>query len=246
MIACILPGKKDPMRKRTLLSWSSGKDSAWALNVLRHDPEIELVGLFTTINAKYRRVAMHAVRLRLLELQAEATGLPLQLIEIPDPCSNQQYEAAMQQFVEGAIAQGVECMAFGDLFLQDIRDYREKNLRGTGITPIFPLWNKPTDRLANEMLDAGVRAIITSVDPRKLPSHFVGREWSKTLLAELPAGVDPCAENGEFHTVVVAGPMFRRPIPVEIGETVEREGFFFADVLPMEAKLGSPGGRAEK
>ncbi len=227
------------MRKRTLLSWSSGKDSAWALHVLRQDPQIELAGIFTTINAKYQRVAMHAVRLSLLKLQAEAAGLPLQLIEIPDPCSNEEYESAMQQFVEGAIAQKIECMAFGDLFLQDIREYRERHLNGTGISPIFPLWNKPTDKLAVEMLDAGVRAIITSVDPRKMPSHFIGREWSKSLLAELPAGVDPCAENGEFHTIVIAGPMFRRTIPVQVGETVEREGFFFADVLPSEAEFRS-------
>ncbi len=227
------------MRKRTLLSWSSGKDSAWALHVLRQDPQIEVAGIFTTINAKYQRVAMHAVRLSLLKLQAEAAGTPLHLIEIPDPCSNEAYESAMQRFVEGAIAQKIECMAFGDLFLQDIREYREKHLNGTGISPIFPLWNKPTDELAVEMLDAGVRAIITSVDPRKMPSHFVGREWSKSLLAELPAGVDPCAENGEFHTVVIAGPMFRRTIPVQVGETVERDGFFFADVLPSEAEVRS-------
>lgn len=226
------------MPKRTLLSWSSGKDSAWALHVLRQDPEIELAGLFTVVNAKHQRVAMHAVRLRLLELQAEAVGLPLRVIEIPDPCSDQQYEAVMRQFVAESIARGVMCMAFGDLFLQDIREYREKHLSGTGIVPLFPLWNKPTDKLADEMLASGLRAVITSVDPRKLPGHYVGREWSKTLLDELPATVDPCAENGEFHTVVVDGPMFRRPIQIQIGETVEREGFFFADVLPIETAGG--------
>ncbi len=226
------------MPKRTLLSWSSGKDSAWALHVLRQDPEIELAGLFTVVNAKHQRVAMHAVRLRLLELQAEAVGLPLRVIEIPDPCSDQQYEAVMRQFVAESIARGVECMAFGDLFLQDVREYREKHLNGTGIVALFPLWNKPTDKLADEMLASGLRAVITSVDPRKLPGHYVGREWSKTLLDELPATVDPCAENGEFHTVVVDGPMFRRPIQVQIGETVEREGFFFADVVPIEAAGG--------
>jgi len=222
------------MQKRTLLSWSSGKDSAWALHVLRQDPQIEVVGLFTTINAKHQRVAMHAVRLQLLKLQAEAAGLPLQLIEIPDPCSNAEYESAMQRFVEEATAQKIECMAFGDLFLQDIREYRENRLSGTGIAPVFPLWNRPTHELAVEMLDAGVRAIITSVDPRKLPGYFVGREWSKSLLAELPKEIDPCAENGEFHTVVLAGPMFRHPIPARVGSIVERDGFFFADVLPSE------------
>ena len=223
------------MRKRTLISWSSGKDSAWALHVLRQDPEIEIGGLFTVVNVKHQRVAMHAVRLRLVELQAEATGLPLHVIEIPDQCSNQQYEAVMRPFIAEAVAQGIEYMAFGDLFLQDVRAYRERQLGGTGIVPRFPLWNKPTRELADEMLAAGLRAIITCVDPRKLPGHYVGREWSKTLLDELPATVDPCAENGEFHTVVVDGPMFLRPVPVQIGETIEREGFFFADALPIEA-----------
>ena len=223
------------MRARTLLSWSSGKDSAWALHVLRQDPKIELAGLFTVVNAKHQRVAMHAVRRRLLELQAEAVGLPLRVLEIPDPCSDQQYQAVMRRFVDESIAQGVECMAFGDLLLRDVRDYREKQLSGTGILPLFPLWNRPTDELANEMLMAGLRALITSVDPRKAPGHCVGREWSKELLGGLPEGVDPCAENGEFHTVAVDGPMFRRPIRVQIGETVERDGFWFADVLPIEA-----------
>ena len=175
------------MRKRTLLSWSSGKDSAWALHVLRRDPEIELAGLFTTVNAKHQRVAMHAVRLRLLELQAEAVGLPLDVLEIPDPCSNEQYEAVMRQFVGQAIARGVQCMAFGDLFLQDIREYREKQLLPTGIVPLFPLWNKPTRELAAEMLAGGLRAFVTCVDPRKLPCGCVGREWSQAFLDELPS-----------------------------------------------------------
>ncbi|MFZ1933422.1 MAG: hypothetical protein WCB27_25210 [Thermoguttaceae bacterium] len=223
------------MRKHTLISWSSGKDSAWALHVLRQDPEIEVLGLFTVVNAKHQRVAMHAVRLRLLELQAEAVGLPLRVIEIPDPCSDEQYQSAMRQFIDESLSQGVQCVAFGDLFLQDVRDYRERQLGGTGIVPCFPLWNQPTRELANKMLAAGLRAIVTCVDPRKLPGHYVGRVWSKTLLDELPATVDPCAENGEFHTVVVDGPMFLRPVPVQIGETVEREGFVFADVLPIEA-----------
>ena len=222
------------MRRRTLLSWSSGKDSAWALHVLRQDPEIEVLGLFTVVNAKHHRVAMHAVRLRLLELQAEAVGLPLRVVEIPDPCSDEQYQAVMRRFIDESLLQGVQCMAFGDLFLQDVRDYRERQLCGTGIVPRFPLWNKPTCELAGEMLAAGLRAIITCVDPRKLPGNYAGREWSKTLLDELPATVDPCAENGEFHTVAVDGPMFLQPVPVKIGETVERDGFFFADILPIE------------
>ena len=222
------------MRKRTLLSWSSGKDSAWALHVLRQDPEIDLAGLFTVVNAKHQRVAMHAVRRRLLEMQAEAVGLPLRVLEIPDPCSDQQYRDVMGALVDESIAEGVACMAFGDLFLRDVRDYREKQLRGTGIVPLFPLWNRPTDKLANEMLAAGLRAFITSVDPRKVPGRWVGRQWSRELLDELPEGIDPCAENGEFHTVVVDGPMFRHPIQVRMGQTVERDGFCFADVLPIE------------
>jgi uncharacterized protein (TIGR00290 family) len=219
---------------RTLLSWSSGKDSAWALHVLRQNPQIETAGLFTTVNVKHRRVAMHAVRLRLLEIQAQAAGLPLRQIEIPDPCSNEQYASTMRRLVEESLADGVECMAFGDLFLQDVRDYREKQLQGTGIVPLFPLWNRPTKELAFEMLDAGLRAVITCVDPRRLSSDFAGREWSRALLAELPADCDPCGENGEFHTVAVAGPMFRQPIPAHVGQIVERDGFVFADVLPDE------------
>lgn len=222
------------MKKRTLLSWSSGKDSAWTLHVLRQNPEIELAGLFTTVNAKHRRVAMHAVRQRLLELQAEAAGLPLHTLEIPDPCSNEQYEEVMRRFVDEAIAMGTQCMAFGDLYLQDIRNYREQHLAGTGIEPIFPLWNRPTRELAAEMLAAGLRAIVTCVDPTKLARQCVGREWSEAFLAELPPSVDPCAENGEFHTVAIDGPMFRHPIPVTVGETVERDGFVFADVIPIE------------
>lgn len=220
------------MKKRTLLSWSSGKDSAWALHVLRQNPEIELAGLFTVINAKYRRAAMHAVRVRLLELQAEAADLPLTTLEIPDPCSDQEYQEVMRWFVDESLAQGVQCMAFGDLFLQDIRNYREQHLAGTGIEPIFPLWNRPTNELAVEMIESGLKAIVTCVDPRKLSRECVGRKWSKDFLAALPPTVDPCAENGEFHTVAVAGPMFRRPIPVRIGETVDRDGFVFADVIP--------------
>jgi uncharacterized protein (TIGR00290 family) len=221
------------MSNNTLLSWSSGKDSAWALHVLRQMPDINMTGLFTTVNARYQRVAMHAVRLQLLELQAEAAGLPLHVIEIPDPCSNEKYAEAMRRFVDKATAQGVTHMAFGDLFLQDIREYREKQLAATGIIPLFPLWNRPTRELAHEMLDAGLRAIVTCVDPRKLPTSFTGREWSRSLLEELPDGVDPCAENGEFHTVAIAGPMFRQPISVQIGEIVTRDGFVFADVLPV-------------
>ncbi|HXH65406.1 MAG TPA: hypothetical protein VNH42_07870 [Mariprofundaceae bacterium] len=220
--------------KRTLLSWSSGKDSAWALHLLRRDPAIEVAGLFTTVNAVHRRVAMHAVRLELLRRQAAAAGLPLTVIEIPSPCSNDDYAAAMQAFVDQAKADGIECMAFGDLFLEDIRSYRESALAGTGIEPIFPLWLIPTRQLIGDMLAAGVTAHITCVDPKKLPPRFAGRELSESLLAELPEGVDPCGENGEFHTFVSAGPMFDAPLQVIPGECVERDGFIFADLLPAK------------
>ena len=220
------------MGKRTLLSWSSGKDCAWALHVLRRTCAFDVVGLYTVVNAKHQRVSMHAVRLALLEFQAQAVGLPLEVIEIPDPCSDEQCDAIMGAFVHRCASQGVACMAFGDLFLRGIRDYREKQLAGTGIEPAFPLWGKPTDALARDMLTCGVRAFITCVDPRQLPREYVGREWSSELVSHLPAGVDPCGENGEFHTVVVDGPMFGSPIQVRIGETVERQGFVFADVLP--------------
>ena len=172
------------MRKHTLISWSSGKDSAWALHVLRQDPEIEVLGLFTVVNAKHQRVAMHAVRLRLLELQAEAVGLPLRVIEIPDPCSDEQYQSAMRQFIDESLSQGVQCVAFGDLFLQDVRDYRERQLGGTGIVPCFPLWNQPTRELANKMLAAGLRAIVTCVDPRSCQAI--------TLAA---CGLKPCSTS---------------------------------------------------
>lgn len=221
------------MKKRTLVSWSSGKDSAWALHVLRQDPAIDLVGLFTTVNAEYRRVAMHATRLDLLQRQADGVGLPLQTIDLPDPCSNAQYGTIMRRFVRDSTAQGIACMAFGDLFLADIRQYRENQLRATGIVPLFPLWGIPTKDLAEQMLSAHLEAYISSVDLKRLPLHFAGRKWSRELLAELPEGSDPCGENGEIHTVVVGGPMFAQPIPVQIGQVVERNGFGYADILPM-------------
>lgn len=219
-------------RKRTLLSWSSGKDSAWTLHVLRSDPSIEVVGLVTTFNEVHQRVAMHAVRLDLLRRQADAAGLPLQELAIPHPCSNAQYEAVMAAFIGKAKRDGVECMAFGDLFLRDVRAYREKNLEGTGIEPVFPIWDRPTGPLVREMVAAGLRAWITCVNPKRMPAGFVGREITPALLDDLPAGVDPCGENGEFHTFVSDGPMFRHPIPVKPGEVVEREGFVFGDLLP--------------
>ena len=219
------------MTKKTLLSWSSGKDSAWALHVLRQQSEYEVVGLMTTVNQLYQRIAIHAVRLELLQRQAEAVGLPLHIIDLPCPCTNAQYEAAMETFVTEARGRQIECMAFGDLFLQDVKEYREAKLSGTGITPLFPIWLTPTDELAREMIAGGVRAVVTCIDPRQLPASFAGREFNERFLSDLPADVDPCGERGEFHTFVFDGPMFRRPVPIELGEITEREGFVYADVL---------------
>jgi uncharacterized protein (TIGR00290 family) len=217
---------------RTLLSWSTGKDSAWSLHVLRQRPNVTVVGLVTTINAAFDRVAMHGVRRALLEAQAEAAGLPLHVLEIPYPCPNADYERIMGAFVAEQAAEGIEAMAFGDLFLEDIRRYRETKLAGTGIAPLFPLWGSATGRLARDMIAGGLEAYVTCVDPRKMPASFAGRRFDLDLLADLPAGVDPCAENGEFHTFASAGPMFARPIAVRTGEVVTRDGFVFCDVMP--------------
>lgn len=219
--------------KKTLLSWSSGKDSAWALHRLRQDATLDVQGLFTVLNQKYERVSMHATRLDLLRRQAEAVQLPLQLIRLPDPCSNEQCDAIMREFIAGAVGKGIERIAFGDLFLEDVRRYREAQMAGTGIEPIFPLWKIPTDQLAEQMLAAGLETYVSSVDLKKLPAKYAGRKWSRELLKEFPAGIDPCGENGEIHTVVVAGPMFDKPIPVRIGETLERSGFAYADIIPL-------------
>ncbi len=219
--------------KKTLLSWSTGKDSAWALHLLRQDPETAIVGLFTTVNEAFQRVAMHATRVDLLRLQARSVSLPVRIIPIPYPCTDEQYAAIMGSFTTQCAAEGIERMAFGDIFLRDVRDYREQQLRGTGIEPVFPLWGMPTADLAAAMLSAGIGAYVSCLDPKKVPPEFAGRRWSESLLEALPQGVDPCGENGEFHTVVVGGPMFREAITVEVGERVERDGFVFADVVPL-------------
>lgn len=218
-------------REPTLLSWSSGKDSAWALHLLRQSPELEVVGLLTTINQVADRVAMHAVRSELLRAQADAVGLPLFSVPIPSPCSNAEYEAAMARAVARARGDGITVMAFGDLFLEDIRNYREAKLAGTGLRPVFPAWAIPTQTLAREMIAQGLRARLTCVDPRQLSPKLVGREFDQRLLDELPAGVDPCGEHGEFHTFVYDGPMFQRRVPISSGEVIERDGFAFADLL---------------
>lgn len=221
-------------RRKVVLSWSSGKDSAWSLHVLRADHTVEVVGLLTTVNRVHDRVAMHAVRRQLLDRQAQAAGLPLLSVEIPSPCSNADYEAAMGAAVAKLRADGIHAVAFGDLFLEDIRAYREQKLAGSGLEPLFPLWGRPTDALAREMVRGGLVAHLTCVDPRRLPASFAGRTFSESLLDELPATVDPCGENGEFHSFVSAGPMFQRAISVSAGPIVERDGFVFADLLPAD------------
>ncbi|MBI5917892.1 MAG: adenine nucleotide alpha hydrolase [Nitrosomonadales bacterium] len=217
------------MHKKTWLSWSSGKDSAWALHVMRLSDEYEVSGLFTTINSAFERVAMHAVRVELLRQQARAVGLPLYLIEIPYPCSHEQYAAVMADFVARARNEGVQCMAFGDLYLEDVRRYREERMQDTGITPVFPLWGKPTRALLEEMLAGGLRACLTCIDPKVLPVAFAGKELTAELLANMPPDIDPCGENGEFHSFVFDGPMFTAPLAIEMGDVVERDGFVFAD-----------------
>ncbi|MBY0512342.1 MAG: adenine nucleotide alpha hydrolase [Gemmataceae bacterium] len=224
------------MRPRVLLSWSSGKDSAWALHVLRQRREVEVVGLVTTLNEAFGRVAMHGVRAKLVQAQADAAGLPLWRVPLPWPCSNSEYEARVRAMIANAVAEGVTAFAFGDLFLTDIRAYRERQLAGTGIEPLFPVWGTVdgTSALARAMLAAGLRSTLTCVDPRHLPPAFAGRAFDAGLLADLPPGVDPCGENGEFHTFCHDGPMFARTVRVRTGEVVERDGFVFADLFPAD------------
>ncbi len=218
------------------LSWSTGKDSAWTLQMLRREYPGAVAGLLTTINEAFDRVAMHAVRRALVTAQAEAVRLPLYAIDLPWPCSNEEYETRMAAAVKRLEADGFTHMAFGDLFLEDVRRYREERLAGTALTPLFPLWKTmPTRDLAEEMIDNGLRACLTCVDPRVLPASFAGRLFDRDLLADLPEGVDPCGENGEFHSFVWDGPMFAQPVMVAVGGRVERDGFIFADVVPVEA-----------
>ena len=215
---------------RVAVSWSSGKDGAWSLHLLRQDPSIEVVALVTTLNEQFDRVAMHAVRRELLELQAESVGVPLWTVPLPWPCSNEEYEARMRGLCARAIAEGVDAMAFGDLFLADIRAYREKQLAGTGLKPLFPVWQIPTADLARTMIASGLRAKITCIDPKVLPKEFAGRDFDSQFLADLPPGIDPCGENGEFHSFVYDGLGFEKAIDVAVGDIVERDGFVFADL----------------
>jgi uncharacterized protein (TIGR00290 family) len=215
---------------KILLSWSSGKDSAWALHVLRRGGG-EVAGLLTSVNESAARVAMHGVREEILDAQAAAAGLPLHTIRLPWPCTNAIYENRLRNAVDRAVAGGFTHVAFGDLFLEDIRSYREEHLKGTGLVPLFPLWGKPTGPLAREMIRGGLRARIATLDPRMMPRDLIGAEFDESLLARLPASVDPCAERGEFHTCATGGPMFAAPIAVSCGEVVEREGFVYGDLL---------------
>ena len=215
---------------KVLVSWSSGKDSAWLVHVLRQRGDIQLAGLLTTVNQAAQRVAMHAVRTDVLEAQAAALGLPLRAIPIPSPCPNEVYERAMAAAVARAVGEGFTHVAFGDLFLEDVRRYREERLAGTGLTPMFPLFGANTAELAREMIAGGLRARITCLNPKVLDRRFAGREFDAELLAELPREVDPCGEHGEFHTCAYDGPMFSRPVLIDTGITIERDGFVFTDL----------------
>jgi uncharacterized protein (TIGR00290 family) len=217
---------------KILVSWSTGKDSAWMLHVLNRDYPGTAAGLLTTTNEAFDRVAMHAVRRELLEAQAAAAGLPLHVVPLPWPCSNAQYESIMKTAIAGFVSQGFTHVAFGDLFLADVRRYREDRLAGTGLEPLFPIWKtKPTIDLAHDMIEGGLQARLTCVDPRKLDRGFAGRAFDLALLNDLPPGIDPCGENGEFHSFACAGPMFKTAIELTVGEVVDRDGFVFADLL---------------
>ena len=215
---------------KTLVSWSSGKDSAWMLHVLKQDPSIEIGGLLTTMNEQFDRVAMHAVRRRLLEAQSDAAGVPLRTVQLPWPCTNEVYEERMSAAVAQAVAEGFTHVAFGDLFLEDVRNYRVQKLAGSGLTPLFPIWGIPTDELAMRMVESGLRSVLTCVNPKQLDRSFAGRQFDRALLRDLPAGVDRCGERGEFHSFAWDGPMFNHPVAIKVGDTVDRDGFVFADV----------------
>ena len=219
------------MRPKALISWSSGKDSAWSLHEVRRSGEFDVIGAVTTATDTFSRVSMHGVREEILRAQLDAAGLPPTIVRIPWPCPNEVYEARMSEAIADARAQGVTHMIFGDLFLADVRAYREQKLAGTGVAPVFPLWGRPTGTLAREMIAGGLETRLVCIDPKQLDKKLAGRKFDLDLLAELPASADPCGENGEFHSCVTAGPMFSRKIAVKAGETVERSGFVYADLM---------------
>lgn len=219
------------VRPKALISWSSGKDSAFALHEVLRAGEIDVVGALTTVTETFGRVSIHGVRQEILRTQLDAAGLPTRIVPIPYPCPNEIYEMRIGDAVAQAVRDGITHIIFGDLFLADIRAYREQKLAGTGITPLFPLWERPTPALAQEMIATGFEAWIATVDLKKLPADFAGRRFDTQLLADLPDGIDRCGENGEFHTCVVAGPIFSRRLPVRPGERVERDGYAYCDLL---------------
>ena len=219
-------------RPKAIMSWSSGKDSALALHQARLSGEVEVVGLLTTVTAAFGRVSMHGVRESLLDAQAAALGLPCRKVTIPSPCPNEIYEREMGEALTALVAAGVSQVIFGDLFLEDLRQYRESRLSAIGMTGLFPLWKRDTTALAGEMIDVGLRATVTCIDPKRLDRSFAGRSFDADFVRALPPDVDPCGENGEFHSFAWNGPMFARPIPVQTGEVVDRDGFVFADLLP--------------
>lgn len=223
------------MRKKTLISWSSGKDSAWALHVLRQDPNIDIVGLFCTVNKVFDRVTMHGVRSELLKQQAQSAGLPLDIIKVPYPCNNDEYVAIMKDFILMAKEKGIEYFAFGDLFLEHVREYREILLQGTGITPLFPIWGVSTTILSQQMVSNGLRAVITCVNGDQFSQEYAGREYNESFLEDIPSSIDPCGENGEFHSFAFDGPMFQYPIRVVAGETICRDGAYFTDLILAES-----------
>ncbi|WP_024544883.1 ATP-binding domain-containing protein [Picosynechococcus sp. NKBG15041c] len=226
------------MKKKILMSWSSGKDSAWALYTLQQNPDFEVVGLFCTINKEFDRISMHGVRIELLQKQAESLDLPLEIIEIPYPCRNIEYEKIMGDFVERVKSNGVEYFAFGDLFLEDVRNYREEKLKGSGIQPIFPIWGIPTEKISREMVKNGLKTITICVDSKRIPDKFLGKIFDDNFLDALPETIDPCGENGEFHTFVYDAPMFKKPIEITIGERFARENFVYVDILLATATNG--------
>ncbi len=227
------------MCKKTLISWSSGKDSARALHILRQDPNIDVVGLFCTVNEVVDRVTMHGVRIELLKQQAKSANLPLHIIPIPYPCNNVEYTQAMTSFIVETKKGGIECFAFGDLYLENVSKYREKLLKGTGITPIFPIWGVSTKTLSRQMISSGLKAVITCVNSKHIAIEFAGREYNQSFLNDLPKNIDPCGENGEFHSFAFEGPMFQNPIEISLGETIYRDGSFFTDLLPKKSNTNS-------
>lgn len=229
-------------RPKAVVSWSSGKDCAWALATVRARGDLDVVGLLTTVTSAFGRVSIHGVREELLDQQAAAVGVPVRKVPIPYPCPNAVYEEAMRGAISEMRADGVTHLVFGDLYLEEVRQYREERLKGTGITPVFPLWGRPTRALAEEMVAGGLAATVVAVDPRRLDRSFAGRSFDRAFLRDLPTGVDPCGEQGEFHTCATAGPMFAAPLRVTVGEVVDRDGFVFADLRP--AARSAPVSRA--